>query len=208
MIKFSHQALREVPVIGIMRGFESEQMIDLAHFYFEAGFTTLEVTMNTPSATETIQKLVREFPDRNLGAGTVISMEDLEAALEAGASFIVTPVLVESVIRACVERSIPILPGALTPTEINQAWTWGATAVKIFPATLGGLSYIRQVRAALDQIEMVPTGGVAIDNVQDFLKSGVFAVGVGSGLFPRDKLGNPQEMKQHLQQFRNACQMP
>jgi 2-dehydro-3-deoxyphosphogluconate aldolase/(4S)-4-hydroxy-2-oxoglutarate aldolase len=136
-------------------------MEKIAALFFENGFTTLEVTMNSPGAADMIRKLSTDYEDRlNIGAGTVCTIADLNEALAAGASFIVTPVLVEEVIIAAVERNVPIFPGAYTPSEIYRAWSLGASMIKVFPATKLGPEYIKDVLAPLPQIRLLPTGGV------------------------------------------------
>lgn len=158
----------------------------LARYYCEAGLTNLEVTMNSGEAATTITRLVQEFGGRlNIGAGTVCTPEDLDAALAAGAQFIVTPILEETVINACVQRQVPVFPGAYSPTEIYRAWHLGATMVKVFPATRLGAEYIREVLAPMDYLQLLPTGGITVDNFTDFLSAGAAGLGMGSQLFPR-----------------------
>src|SRR5690606_17965044 len=131
--------------VGILRGISMETARELARAYVSAGLYTLEVTMNTKDAADIISILGKEFPDLNVGAGTVCNMKDLENALSAGAQFIVTPIMDEEVIRTTVAHNITIFPGAYTPTEIYRAWSLGASAVKIFPATQLGPRFIKDV---------------------------------------------------------------
>ena len=154
--------------------------------YLQAGFHTLEVTWNSPGVQDTIRHLIHEFgEDLQIGAGTILSHDDMERALNAGARFIVTPIVDAGVITASVDHRIPIFPGAYTPTEIHHAWRLGATAVKLFPAEIGGLAYVKSVLAPLSSVPVLPTGGVSPENVLDFLAAGVFGVGMGSQLFPK-----------------------
>jgi 2-dehydro-3-deoxyphosphogluconate aldolase / (4S)-4-hydroxy-2-oxoglutarate aldolase len=183
--EFSWEAFNKVPVVGILRNIAREQVELLAKPYFEAGLTTLEITMNSEGAEETIAQLVRNYSGKlNIGAGTVCTMEELNAALSAGAGFIVTPILNEEVIHACVEKKIPVFPGAYTPTEIYKAWAMGASMVKVFPATQLGPGYIKDILAPLKQIKLIPTGGITLENFTGFLKAGAKGVGIGSHLFP------------------------
>ncbi len=187
---FSWERFEHIPVIGIMRNIPSAKTEMLASHYLQAGFSTLEVTMNSEHATEVISTLAGKFGHRlNIGAGTVLTLRDLDKALAAGATFIVTPVLNEDVIQACVLGNVPVFPGAYTPTEIYKAWALGAAMVKVFPATRLGASYIKEVLAPLNQIKLVPTGGITIDNFIDFLKAGATGLGVGSQLL------NPEHIK-------------
>ena len=182
---FSWELFEKAPIVGILRNFPSRNIKDMAECYAGAGLTNLEVTMNSEAATETISFLKKSMKGRlNIGAGTVCTVEGLEKALEAGSEFIVTPIINEKVIQKCVDNSIPVFPGAYTPTEIYSAWNLGASMVKIFPATQLGPDYIKQVLAPLNQIKLLPTGGVSLDNMQDFFRAGAKGVGVGSQLIP------------------------
>jgi 2-dehydro-3-deoxyphosphogluconate aldolase/(4S)-4-hydroxy-2-oxoglutarate aldolase len=185
--RFSWELFDSIPVVGIIRGLPAQQVHMLAQHYQAAGLNTLEVTMNTAGAATTINGLVKEFGGRlNIGAGTVCNLDDLRTALDAGAQFIVTPVLEESVIDACVKEKIPVFPGAYTPTEIFRAWHRGAAMVKIFPATRLGPEFIKEVLAPLNYLKLIPTGGITVDNFTDFLKAGATGLGMGSQLFPKE----------------------
>jgi 2-dehydro-3-deoxyphosphogluconate aldolase/(4S)-4-hydroxy-2-oxoglutarate aldolase len=184
---FSWELLEKMPIVGILRNFPANKMGKLSDCYARAGLTTLEITMNSEGATQSIASLVKSFQGQlNVGAGTVCTLEDLDKALEAGAQFIVTPIVDESVINRCVSQNIPVFPGAYTPTEIYKAWSLGAGMVKVFPASKLGPDYIREVLAPLDHIKLMPTGGVSLDNLRDFMKAGAKGFGVGSQLVPRD----------------------
>jgi 2-dehydro-3-deoxyphosphogluconate aldolase/(4S)-4-hydroxy-2-oxoglutarate aldolase len=182
---FSWEAFQKAPIVGIMRHIPRSQVEELARRYAGSGLTTLEITMNTRDSTDTIRHLRDTLGDRlNIGAGTVCTLEDLDKALGAGAQFIVTPILNEDVIRACVQAAIPIFPGAYTPTEIYRAWSLGAGMVKVFPATRLGTGYIKEVLAPLGYLKLIPTGGITLDNFTEFLQAGACGVGLGSHLFP------------------------
>ena len=183
---FSWDLYHTAPIVGIIRGLSVDTIFKITEAYQNAGFHTLEVTMNTNAVTDIIKELRSEFPLLNIGAGTVCTSKDLENALEAGAQFIVTPVIVEEVIKEAVENKIPIFPGAFTPSEIYKAWSLGATAVKVFPATQLGVQYMKDVSAPLDEIKLVPTGGVSIENIKAFFEAGAFGVGMGNSLFKKD----------------------
>ncbi|MEO6931296.1 MAG: bifunctional 4-hydroxy-2-oxoglutarate aldolase/2-dehydro-3-deoxy-phosphogluconate aldolase [Chitinophagaceae bacterium] len=182
---FSWSLFQKMPVIGILRNILPLHSETIADLYFECGFTTLEITMNSPGAAATISSLSERFADKlNIGAGTVCTLEDLEEAVSAGASFIVTPVLSEEVIKAAVIKNIPIFPGAFTPSEIYRAWMLGASMVKVFPATALGPGFIKDILAPLPYLKLIPTGGVSMNNFNSFLQAGAAGVGVGSTLFP------------------------
>lgn len=186
---FSWDVFRELPVIGILRGFNAEEVEELVRASVRGGLRNLEVTMNTKGAAD----LIRRVHDAsqgvaNVGAGTVCTLKDLDEALRAGAEFIVTPVLVPDVIAACKTAKIPVIPGAFTPTEIYRAWELGADLVKIFPADQLGPDYIRNVKAPLPQIRIVPTGGVTCETLGEYKRAGAEGFGVGSPLFAKDRV--------------------
>ncbi|MHA4809823.1 bifunctional 4-hydroxy-2-oxoglutarate aldolase/2-dehydro-3-deoxy-phosphogluconate aldolase [Flavitalea flava] len=182
---FSWKAFNTIPVVGILRNIPLARATGLAGPYCESGMTTLEITMNSPDAAATLAALVKTFGDRlNIGAGTVCNKTDLEKALDAGAQFIVTPILDKRVIKTCLRKKIPVFPGAYTPTEIYKAWSLGADMVKVFPATDLGPGFIKEVLAPLNRLSLLPTGGVTPGNFIDFFKAGAKGVGMGSHLFP------------------------
>lgn len=183
---FSWELFRQTPIVGIMRHLLPDDVSYLLPIYQQAGLTTIEVTMNTPGAEVILQNALRQFPTGlNIGAGTVCTEDDLDRALSAGAQFIVTPILRKKIIRACVDRGVPIFPGAFTPSEIYKAWSLGASMVKVFPTTTLGPSYITDVKAPLPQLKLLPTGGITTSNMNDFLRAGADGLGIGSHLFDK-----------------------
>ena len=204
---FRETLFRSMPIVGILRFFPRAQVERLVPEVMAGGLVNLEVTLNSPGAADLI-RLTRDLVgDRgNVGAGTVVSMEGLETALAAGASFIVTPVVLPEVIRACVERGVPVFPGAMTPTEIFSAWSLGATMVKVFPADQLGPAHLRAVKAPFPEIPLMPTGGVTVETLAAFREAGADAFGVGSPLFdPRQvAAGHWDWFRQRAAQFREA----
>jgi 2-dehydro-3-deoxyphosphogluconate aldolase/(4S)-4-hydroxy-2-oxoglutarate aldolase len=183
-VTFSWNRFENMPIVGIVRGISMEDFKQILPIYVKAGLTTIEVTMNTPDVESLVNYAVKEYSGiLNVGAGTVCSLSDLDSALDYGAQFIVTPLINEEVIKRCVKMNIPIFPGALTPSEIYKAWTLGASIVKIYPAGSFGASYIKDVKAPLDKVRMMPTGGINLNNMQSFLELGVDGFGIGSPLF-------------------------
>nr|MCU0354404.1 bifunctional 4-hydroxy-2-oxoglutarate aldolase/2-dehydro-3-deoxy-phosphogluconate aldolase [Cytophagales bacterium] len=181
---FSWERFHAVPLVGIARGLPARQMDNLAAAYIAAGLTNLEVTLNTDGAADIIRRLAQQHGDSlNVGAGTVLTIKDLDIALAAGASFIVTPVLNEGV-----AQGVPVFPGAYTPTEIYRAWSLGADMVKVFPVGQLGPGYIREVLAPLNGLRLMPTGGVTLANCAAFFEAGAQALGLGGGLFPKHLL--------------------
>ena len=189
--KFSSELYQKCPVVGILRGVSNIEILHkLTETYLKSGFYTLEITMNTNNVLEIINSLSTNFPELNIGAGTVCTIEDYKKATESGAQFIVTPIIDENVIQQSVSDGIPIFPGAYTPTEIYKAWSLGATAVKVFPATQLGPTYIKDVLAPLDDLKLIPTGGVSLENIKTFFKVGAYGVGMGGNLINKNDLLN------------------
>ncbi|NJK94405.1 MAG: bifunctional 4-hydroxy-2-oxoglutarate aldolase/2-dehydro-3-deoxy-phosphogluconate aldolase [Bacteroidetes bacterium] len=186
---FSWERFENMPIVGIVRGIGIEDFKHILPIYAKAGLTTIEVTMNTPDVEALIRYAVQEYSGvLNVGAGTVCNVSDLNNALDYGARFIVTPIINDQVITICVDRKIPIFPGAFTPSEIYKAWTLGAPIVKIYPAGNFGADYIKDVKAPLNKVRMMPTGGIGLNNMQSFLEVGADGFGIGSPLFDKSIL--------------------
>ena len=186
---FSFELFNRMPLVGIMRGIPDEHVLPIADIYCNSGLTNLEITMNSSRAEQHISNLINQFGNRlNIGAGTVCSMADLEQAMQAGAQFIVTPIINEEVIETCLAESIPVFPGAYTPSEIYKAWSLGATMVKLFPSGDLKPGYIKDVLAPLNFVSLMPTGGVTPGNLVSFFEQGAKAVGIGSQFFPKEIL--------------------
>ncbi len=201
---FSWSLFEQAPIVGILRNIDPTSIYQLLPGYQAAGLTTLEITMNTPGATSIIETLNSRYGGRlNIGAGTVKDLYDLESALKAGATFIVTPILDEQVIKECVHLDIPVFPGAYTPTEIYRAWHLGASVVKVFPATSLGAGYFKDVLAPLSDIKLMPTGGVSLDTIPGFHKAGAVAYGIGSPLFDKELIGKEdwEGLTAHFRKF-------
>ena len=205
MKKFDDQLLYNIPVIGILRNFSTEEIKWVTSLYYEAGFRTLEVTLNGNNAAASIEYLAKELPDMNIGAGTVCNQEDLKVAQEAGASFIVSPICDIALIEKALENKLAVFPGALTPSEIYTAWNAGATAVKLFPASSFGPAYLKELRAPLPQIKIIPVGGISKSNLSFYFEVGAIGVGMGGGLFKREDITNKDRAKvlSHLKEVFN-----
>ena len=176
------QQLKAVKVIALIRADSSNSLLECARALAAGGLNAIELTMTTPGALEMTAKVARELPDVLLGLGTVLDAATARAGIDAGAKFIVTPAVRPAVIAACNERDIPILCGALTPTEALTASEHGADVIKIFPAEFFGPAYIKSLKAPFPKLEFLPTGGVTPETVGDFLKAGAFATAAGSAL--------------------------
>jgi 2-dehydro-3-deoxyphosphogluconate aldolase/(4S)-4-hydroxy-2-oxoglutarate aldolase len=170
-----------IPVVRAPSGDDALRVIDALR---EGGIDVIELTMTVPGAVKLIEELARRYGESVvLGAGTVLDSETARACILAGAAFVVSPMIDETIITNCRTYGVPVLPGGLTPTEIVRAWRAGADMVKVFPCSaLGGASYIKSLKAPLPQIELVPTGGVSLTTVGEFIKAGAIAVGAGADL--------------------------
>lgn len=177
------EAIRNGRVIAIARGLDPSRLVDIAGALVDGGIQAFEVTLNSASALNGIAAVRAAFGDRLLvGAGTVMDLAAAEAAVDAGAAFLVAPDTNVDLVAWAMERAVPVFPGAITPTEILAAWRAGATAVKVFPASAVGPAFVRELRGPLPEIPLIPTGGVTADSAPDFIRSGAFAVGLGSWL--------------------------
>lgn len=170
-------------VVAIVRLDDLSSAAPLTEALLAGGVRTLEFTYTNPLAGQVIEQLRKEFGDRAvIGAGTVLDPETARAAILSGAQFIVTPTLKTATIELCRRYSIPTVIGALTPTEILTAWEAGATIVKVFPASVGGPGYLKDVRGPLPQVKLIPTGGVSKETAAAFIKAGAVAIAAGSNL--------------------------
>jgi len=170
-------------VVAVIRLTDAAVGREVAQALAEGGVTALEVTMTVPNAVALIEQLAATLPASCIvGAGTVTDDATAVAVIQAGAQFVVSPVLRAEVIASCRERDVAVMPGCFTPTEILNAWEAGADFVKVFPATSLGPAFIRDVRAPLPHLKLVPTGGVTRENAGDWIRAGAAAIGAGTAL--------------------------
>lgn len=201
--------LKKMPAIGIIRGVRIQNFQQMLPIYVEAGFRAIEITLNTAHWDTMIQYAKHEFPGiLSVGAGTVCNKEELNQAITAGAEFIVTPVVVEEIIRTCVSKQLPVFPGAFSPTEVYTAWQYGASMVKLYPAGRITASYISDLKAPFPQVRIMPTGGIGYHNLQEYIHAGADAFGLGTGLFPPELInGNDQQaLFRHFQKVASLVQ--
>lgn len=150
------------------------------------GMRLIEITWNSDRAPELISQLRQELPHCTIGTGTLLNQEQLQQAIDVGAEFLFTPHADTALIKIAVAAGVPVVPGALSPTEIVTAWNAGASCVKVFPIeAVGGAHYIKSLQGPLGQIPLIPTGGVTLENAKEFIKAGAIAVGLSSELFPK-----------------------
>ncbi|MCP4614229.1 MAG: bifunctional 4-hydroxy-2-oxoglutarate aldolase/2-dehydro-3-deoxy-phosphogluconate aldolase [Planctomycetes bacterium] len=180
---------KKLPIMGILRGVESDIIEPLTETIVSSGLRTIEITMNTPGAPNLIRQMSKVADGRlTIGAGTVLTMDDLQQALDAGATFIVLPTLVPEVVEYCTSKAIPVFPGALTPLEINNAWEVGATMVKVFPAKVFGPEYFKEIKGPFSDVELLACGGVNPDNIREFFWCGASAIAFGGSVFKSESL--------------------
>ncbi len=195
---------RKLPILGILRGIQSQDVVPLVEVIEESGLEAMEITMNTAGAAELIKQAARATK-KNLmiGAGTVLNLKDLKAALGAGANFIVTPVLVKEIMKYCCRRKIPVFAGALTPLEIYQAWLAGAAMVKVFPTKFFGPEYFRELKGPFNQIELLACAGVTPQNMSEYFQNGASAVSFGASVFKKEWLAKKdyQSIGQSIREF-------
>jgi len=173
-------------VVAVIRVASAQEAVEVCGAIAKGGVKPIEITMTVPGAIDAIKELKGAMGDNVLlGAGTVLDPETARAVVLAGAEFVVCPTLNLEVIEVCRRYSKVVVPGAFTPTEILTAWEAGADMVKVFPATVGGPGYLRDIRGPLPQIRLVPTGGVNVENTPDFIRAGAVAVAAGSSLVDR-----------------------
>jgi len=175
--------IEEIGIVAVVRMKDPDKVHAIVNALAAGGLRALEVTMTVPRAVELIRELASALPSGFLlGAGTVVDARSARAVIDAGARFVVGPVFRPDVIAACHDRDVPAIPGCFSPTEILAAHDAGADLVKVFPATALGPQFIKDVRAPLPQVKLMPTGGVTVDNAGDWIRAGAAAVGIGSAL--------------------------
>jgi 2-dehydro-3-deoxyphosphogluconate aldolase / (4S)-4-hydroxy-2-oxoglutarate aldolase len=178
--------LRQHRSIAVIRASQLSLGRQMAQAVAAGGMPLIEITWNTDRAPELISQLRLELPHCTIGTGTLLNLVQLQQAIDAGAQFLFTPHVAPALIAAAVDAGVPIVPGALSPTEIVTAWNAGASCVKVFPIeAVGGTSYIKSLQGPLGQIPLIPTGGVTLENAKSFIAAGAIAVGLSGDLFPK-----------------------
>lgn len=196
---------RRNPMVAIVRGSDADAALRTVLSLADEGIAAIEVSLTTTDATSVIAHARKSLgPDAALGGGTVITVADAAAVADAGASFVVTPALAPG-IAAALERGLPVIAGALTPSEIVDAIQRGVDAVKLFPASLGGVEYLRALRSPFPDVAFVPVGGIDVDLAREYVAAGAVAVGIGSPLVGDAASGGSQhELRQRARAFLRA----
>ena len=173
-------------VVAVIRMKDRQQLLNVIKAIRAGGVTSIEITMTVPEAVDIIGGLVQSVPDDVvIGAGTVTDVETAKAVIGAGARFVVGPILNLDVVRYCHAHNIVVMPGCLSPTEILAGWNAGADVIKVFPATSLGPKYFKDLKGPFPDIRLMPTGGVTIENVGEWVQAGAVAVGIGSDLLDK-----------------------
>lgn len=193
-------------IIAIIRGISGSGLDKLANALYNGGIKMAEITLNSPEALSSIAELKESFQGKmHIGAGTVTNLNDAKEAVRAGAEFIVTPNIDEDVIRYCVSQDILITPGALTPTEVQEALSYGSEFVKIFPIGSMGAKYIKDMLAPFDRAKFVAVGGVNTENCREYIENGAYGVGVGGNLCRIPEDGDFAKVTDYARALIAAC---
>ena len=198
------EKVKQLGLLAVIRGPSAELTVQMVGALVKGGVLGIEITYSTPDAEEVVKTLAAKYGDQIvLGMGTLTKPEQAASAVKAGANFLVSPISEATLIKAMVGTGLLSMAGALTPTEVFQAYSLGTDVVKIFPGSLGGPAYIKALKGPFPYIPMMPTGGVSANNVADWFKAGVVAVGAGSELCPPElaKAGKFDEISQKAAEF-------
>ncbi len=181
--------LQDNRLIGVIRTDNLKMGLKMAYALAQGGVKLIEITWNSTQPAKLITTLRQELPHCSIGAGTIVHHRDLVTAIDAGIQFCFSPHFDSNLLNFAHNRDIPYIPGALSPSEIINAFNGGAKTVKVFPIqAVGGVNYIKSIRSPLNNIPLIPTGGVTIQDAQDYIKAGAIAVGLSTDLFPEDLL--------------------
>ena len=185
------QRVLDLGIVAIIRAPSGDQLVQVAEALHAGGIDVIEITFTVPRAVEVLAEVSRKLGHKLLlGAGTVLDSETARAAMLAGAEFIVTPAVRPTVIEMCNRYDKVVMSGAFTPTEVLHAWECGSDVVKVFPAEIGGTTHLKALAGPFPQIRLLPTGGVNLNTLGDFVKAGACAVGLGSSLVTKEHLAN------------------
>ena len=198
------EKIKELGLLAVIRGPSAGLTVQMVEALIKGGVLGIEITYSTPDAESVVKTLSEKFGDRIvLGMGTLTKTDQAESAKDAGANFLVSPICEPALVRSMVASGLLTMAGALTPTEVFQAYSLGTDVVKIFPGSLGGPAYVKALKGPFPYIPMMPTGGVSAANAADWFKAGVVAVGAGSELCPPDlaKAGKFDEITQKAADF-------
>lgn len=185
------QKLVDNGVFAVIRMTDSKKLMKVIEAVSKGGVKNIEITMTVPNAVEIIRELVKSNSgDSIIGAGTVLTKEDAKAVIEAGAQFVVSPIMNPEVIATCKELDVPCMPGCYTPTEVIAGWKAGGDIIKVFPATTLGPRYFKDLLAPFPYLKLMPTGGVSITNVHEWVNAGALTVAIGGDLLDKKAIAD------------------
>jgi 2-dehydro-3-deoxyphosphogluconate aldolase/(4S)-4-hydroxy-2-oxoglutarate aldolase len=195
--------VEETGIVAVVRAENAEKALKITEAVKKGGIDAIEITMTVPGAIDVIKQITDEYSRDEIliGAGSVLDAETARACILAGAEYIVSPSLDEETIAMCNRYQKAVMPGAMSVTEVVKAMKYGADIVKVFPATLFGPKIIKAIKGPLPQAPLMPTGGVSLDNVKDWIKAGSLAVGVGSSLSKGAKTGDYERVTETAKEF-------
>lgn len=199
----------ESGAVAVVRMPDSDQLVRVVEAVLKGGVTAIEITMTTPNALKVIEYVARRMEDVvEIGVGSVLDAATAHRAVDAGARYVVSPVLKKEVVDAAHQRDVPAMPGAFSPTEIQQAFEMGADLIKVFPADIVGMPFFKAVLAPLPHLKLMPTGGVSLTNAGDWIRAGAVAVGVGSALLDRRAIddGDYAKLTENAKQLRRSVE--
>ncbi|MBN2601556.1 MAG: bifunctional 4-hydroxy-2-oxoglutarate aldolase/2-dehydro-3-deoxy-phosphogluconate aldolase [Candidatus Marinimicrobia bacterium] len=201
------QKIEDIGIVAVIRLNGSDNLAKIIEALANGGVRALEITMTTPNAIEIIREISQTLSSEFLiGAGTVLDSDTAEAVINAGSQFVVSPVFKPEIIETVHKFDKAVLPGAFSATEILSAWEAGADIVKVFPATVVGPGYFKDIHGPLPQIKLTPTGGVTVENAEEFIRCGAVCLGVGSALLDRHMIQNQDwhGLEERARQFKAA----
>lgn len=189
--------IRDLGIVAVIRGKNVEEAIEYSRACIEGGVDILEITFTVPNAVDVLKRLNEDLDDVLLGAGTVLDTTTARLAIMNGAKFIVSPSFDEEVAKLCNLYQVPYMPGCMTPTEMTSALKFGVDVIKVFPGSAFGPDYIKAIHGPLPYVNLMPTGGVDVDNVAEWIQKGAYAVGAGSSLVK----GSREEIVEKAEKF-------
>lgn len=185
------EQIQQAPLIPVLRKVPEAQFLAIAEALLNGGVKFLEITMDAVEAPQLIQLAKEQFGDRaSVGAGTVMTVEQAQQAIDAGAEYLISPALVEEVVVYAVEQGVPMIPGVYTPSEMARAYSLGAVGVKLFPAASLGSGFVKDVRGPLGHIPIIVTGGITLETARSYREAGAIGVGAGSALLDKQLIAN------------------
>lgn len=202
-------SLNKAGVVAVIRGKTKEEALKVSHAIINGGMKGLELTFTVPQADQVIAELIKEYandPDIVIGAGTVLDATTARLAIMAGAQFVVSPCFDEETAKICNLYQIPYLPGCMTITEMKTALTYGVDIIKLFPGSAFGPSIVKAFKAPIPHLNIMPTGGVSLDNMEDWFKAGVVCVGVGGNLLAPAATGDFEKITEVAKQYMKKYQ--